>query len=385
MNHRTDLLAKMSHYEFSRYIGILGSTSAKSHAQALDGIRRFSKGHGLTVVDFAEQAALKTEPYVEAWPLAGFISFGSPTSVAIPSVCLLPNVGVKTAIDVNHSSIARTAFGHLRSLNPSSISLLREPGSSPSIVHGWNIAGETYSGHRGEFALMCKSPLLEESSQAEKDRFEQWLFNLPRPAAICCSTDVLAVATMTACRRLGLSSPEDVAVVTCENSTLADQFQHGISGVSGAFENAGYEAAQMLLRLIDDSSLQVEPIVVDGTSLTKRGSTDQLAALPEDVRTAQEFIQREACRGINVKDVMATQDVSRVTFERRFKEYTGQTPGAEIRRIRIEKAQSLLKTTDIPVSEVATRCGFEGSSRFSLFFRKRAGLSPTEFRARHRS
>jgi AraC-like DNA-binding protein len=352
------------------------------------GVRRFARNQPVTLVDFAELEIADVHAAIAAWPLAGFISFGAMPAVSIPGVCLLPEPQSQQAVtfDVDSSAVAKAAFGYLRSLNPASINLLRDPDCSPTLESGWNAATATYSNKSGDFALKCDSPSLFGSSPGEKSRFEQWLFNLPRPAAICCTTDLLAMAVMTTCRGLGLSAPEDIAVLTCENSRLAEQFQHGITGVSGAFENAGYEAAKLLLEVITGGEpAESNHNIVPGTGLTKRGSTDRLASLPEDVRLAQDYIQREACNGINVKDVMGTQNVSRVTFERRFKEYTGQTPGAEIRRIRIEKAESLLKSTDMPVSEVASQCGFDGSSRFSLFFRKRAGLSPSEFRARHRS
>lgn len=47
---------------------------------------------------------------------------------------------------------------------------------------------------------------------------------------------------------------------------------------------------------------------------------------------------------------------------------------------RIEKAQTFLRSTDLPVGEIARRVGYSDPLYFSRLFRRRTGLSPTEFR-----
>jgi len=47
---------------------------------------------------------------------------------------------------------------------------------------------------------------------------------------------------------------------------------------------------------------------------------------------------------------------------------------------RIENAESLLITTDMPLSEIAYRCGFEDYNYFSRIFKRYAGISAMRYR-----
>ena len=48
------------------------------------------------------------------------------------------------------------------------------------------------------------------------------------------------------------------------------------------------------------------------------------------------------------------------------------------------RAQELLARTDLPIDEVAHRCGYPFQSSFSRGFKKRNGVYPTEYRQAHR-
>ena len=51
---------------------------------------------------------------------------------------------------------------------------------------------------------------------------------------------------------------------------------------------------------------------------------------------------------------------------------------------RMEKASSLLAMTANPVGLIAVEVGYSDPMTFSKVFRRRRGMSPTEFRERHR-
>ena len=52
-----------------------------------------------------------------------------------------------------------------------------------------------------------------------------------------------------------------------------------------------------------------------------------------------------------------------------------------LREVRLELGLSLLQTTEIPVGQIAQRCGYESHSRFTAAFRSRFGLSPSSVRS----
>jgi LacI family transcriptional regulator len=62
----------------------------------------------------------------------------------------------------------------------------------------------------------------------------------------------------------------------------------------------------------------------------------------------------------------------------------GHTPHEEIARQQLEKVKQLLIDTDLPLTEVAGRCGFTHVEYMSVVVKKKTGLPPSEYRKRHR-
>ncbi|MGI6344578.1 MAG: helix-turn-helix domain-containing protein [Bacillota bacterium] len=48
--------------------------------------------------------------------------------------------------------------------------------------------------------------------------------------------------------------------------------------------------------------------------------------------------------------------------------------------LRIQKAQRLLRETDLTISAISQECGFESPSYFSATFRRETGYSPSAYR-----
>lgn len=83
---------------------------------------------------------------------------------------------------------------------------------------------------------------------------------------------------------------------------------------------------------------------------------------------------------LSVPDIAAHVGMSVAAFRARFKKLTGLSPVDYIRHYRIEYAKSLLRSTDMNVSEVAYKCGFSDPKYFSRVFRTVEGVSPTSFK-----
>jgi AraC family transcriptional activator FtrA len=81
-----------------------------------------------------------------------------------------------------------------------------------------------------------------------------------------------------------------------------------------------------------------------------------------------------------VDQLAATAAMSRRTFYREFQAATGTTPHRWLLAQQIILARRILETTDIAVTEVARRAGFEDTSVFRRHFTGQAGLSPTAYR-----
>lgn len=70
---------------------------------------------------------------------------------------------------------------------------------------------------------------------------------------------------------------------------------------------------------------------------------------------------------------------------RKFKEQTGFSPIEYVIKLRIEKAQFLLLTTDATLQEIALNVGYSDLFYFNRIFKKYAGIAPGKFRNKHLS
>ncbi len=80
-----------------------------------------------------------------------------------------------------------------------------------------------------------------------------------------------------------------------------------------------------------------------------------------------------------------TSGLSPSQFVRAFRAATGQPPHRYLVGLRVEKARALLERTDMTVTLIGLRCGFEQPSHFATSFRARTGFSPRAWRQARRS
>ena len=82
-----------------------------------------------------------------------------------------------------------------------------------------------------------------------------------------------------------------------------------------------------------------------------------------------------------VEEVASEMNMSVQTFRRRLLNVTGESPKAFISAIQMELAAKLLTNSpDMPISQVANRCGYDEATSFNRIFRKAYGMTPTQYR-----
>ena len=95
-------------------------------------------------------------------------------------------------------------------------------------------------------------------------------------------------------------------------------------------------------------------------------------------------MNKEYDRNRGVEDYAALCSMSKFHFLRVFKEITGKTPIEYRNKIRFDHAAEMLADTEIPINEIAQRVGFSSNIYFCDAFRKKMGLSPSQYRKLHR-
>lgn len=94
------------------------------------------------------------------------------------------------------------------------------------------------------------------------------------------------------------------------------------------------------------------------------------------------YIEKHYKESLTVSELSEIAGFSTRHFTRRFWEITQTTPVQYMNEIRLKKAVAYLELTKLPVTEIATQCGFTDSNYFSRQFKKNYGISPSEYRKR---
>lgn len=102
------------------------------------------------------------------------------------------------------------------------------------------------------------------------------------------------------------------------------------------------------------------------------------------LRQAKDAMDRDwADPELDLDAVAAHAGYSRYHFVRSFKAAYGESPGQYLSRRRIERAEELLRSANLSVSEICVLVGFSSLGTFSARFKQQTGVSPSEYRTRH--
>ena len=94
----------------------------------------------------------------------------------------------------------------------------------------------------------------------------------------------------------------------------------------------------------------------------------------------KDYIDRHFMEELSVDDLSARVHMSTSGLAHQFKKRFGFAPIQYIIRRRIGEAQTLLVTTDLSITEVSARIGYDNISYFNNQFKKFTGLSPQSYR-----
>ncbi|GHT62905.1 sensor histidine kinase [Bacteroidia bacterium] len=111
-------------------------------------------------------------------------------------------------------------------------------------------------------------------------------------------------------------------------------------------------------------------------------------SLPTISKKEQEFISKLHAeidkhiseQNFSIDDLAGTLFMSRSSFYRKIKAVSGISPNDYLRVYRLNKASGLLRESNLQITEIAMRLGFEDASYFARCFRQHLGVSPTEYR-----
>jgi LacI family transcriptional regulator len=212
----------------------------------------------------------------------------------------------------------------------------------------------------------------------------EWLRGLPKPVGIMACNDDRGQHITEACANAKLDVPYEVAIIGVDNDDqVCDMSNPPLSSVSLDVEKAGFQASELLDRMMAGEKMPPQTVIVHPNRVVMRQSTNIVAVEDELVSQALNFIHQNANCLIQVDDVINYLGVSRRNLHDKFIKTLGRSVYDEIKRVRIDLISQMLIETDLSISDIVLSLGYDNTNHISRYFKQKKGMSPLEYRKLH--
>ena len=100
------------------------------------------------------------------------------------------------------------------------------------------------------------------------------------------------------------------------------------------------------------------------------------------LRRARDLIDRRYADALDLEALATVAGMSKFHFLRCFADTYGLTPGLYLTHRRVERAQDLLRATNLTVTEICGLVGYQSLGSFSSRFKDLVGTTPSAYQAR---
>lgn len=178
-------------------------------------------------------------------------------------------------VGVDDEAVGRIATQHLIDIGCKKIAHIRGPETSPGVrrLDGYRRA-LSQNGLRPVDEYIIAEPKGDvESRQRGQDAMRELLKLNPRPDAVFCFNDPLAMGAMNYALDKGLRIPEDIAIIGCGNLHYDDSLRVPLSSIDQHSRRIGEEAARLTLRILNSKIPPKPETVILPPELIVRRST----------------------------------------------------------------------------------------------------------------
>jgi AraC family carnitine catabolism transcriptional activator len=107
-------------------------------------------------------------------------------------------------------------------------------------------------------------------------------------------------------------------------------------------------------------------------------TSDRLNTRNPRLRRLLKYLERNLDVSLETSDMAAAENISEREVRRLFDQHIGVSPAAYHRSLRLLRAQTLLRQSDLDVSQIAFDCGFSSCSAFSRAYKREFGRRPKD-------
>jgi LacI family transcriptional regulator len=380
------------------FVALLIETSNSYARGLLRGVRAYLGEHRPWSIYLPEAGRGDIPPtWLKSWRGDGIIGrFENKRIARIIRDCHAPAVDLSAGrlvpelpcLETDNQEIARLAFEHLYERGYRSFAYCGDDRFAWSIDRGFwfsQFANKSECCSCSVFRPGRRRRAAAKWEQEDTD-LAGWIAWLPKPCGLMACYDIRGRRVLEICRRLGVSIPDELAVVGVDDDDLlCNLADPPLTSVIPDTHRTGYQAAEILESMMAGEPVEPGVRLVKPTGIVTRQSSDGLATVDANVSTAVRFIRDHACDGIKVDDLLRAIPVSRRVLDGRFKKTLGCTPHEEILRVRLQRVKRLLEVTDLPLAAIADRAGFKHVDYLSAVFRRQFHQPPSQYRAEHRN
>ena len=201
------------------------------------------------------------------------------------------------------------------------------------------------------------------------------------PDLVVCDVVMPVMDGLDMCRRVkAATATSHVPVILLTSNAQENQRAEGYDCGADAYITKPFSSKVLLSRVRDLLETRRRLQYLYGSP----AETHEPVAADADSRFIADFRrvvgEHMADSSLSVETISAALGLSRVQMYRKVKQLTGQSPVEIIRVTRLKKAEHLLKTTQMTVSEISYEVGFSSPSYFSKCFKEHFGTAPGELR-----
>ena len=151
----------------------------------------------------------------------------------------------------------------------------------------------------------------------------------------------------------------------------------GANGKDILLINENFNANIEEFKDLEDLSVWVSNIMQRFISLTFEFDKAKHADI---IYRVIDYIKNNYRERISLDELAKKTFLSKTYLSSLFKKETGYSISEYINDIRVDKSQSLLKDSDLSITDIAEMCGFEDQSYYTKVFKKVTGITPKKYR-----